>query len=90
MARDKPRDHLLLPLMKSTFYARRMSIQNDEQPLAEFLRTFKALKCISVVSTYITYILFVPQYAFYYYYGVGRQLFQFLYRIMQSDSFYLN
>ena len=50
MARDKPRDHLLLPLMKSTFYARRMVILNDEQPVSDLLKEFGALKRISVVS----------------------------------------
>lgn len=53
MERDKPRDHLLLPLMKSTFSARRMVIQNFEQPVIEFLTTFKAFKRISVVSIFL-------------------------------------
>ena len=49
MAKEKPRDHLLLPLMKSTYCTRRMEIESDELPVADLLKKFGASKRISVV-----------------------------------------
>ena len=50
MKKAKPRDALLLPLMKSTFHDRRLFIQNDASAVADILEDYPALARSTVVS----------------------------------------
>ena len=49
MKKANPRDHLLLPLMKSTFDDRRVFVQNDAASVTEILDSYPALAQFSVV-----------------------------------------
>ena len=48
--KTKPRDSVLLPLMKSTFQQRRMFIQTEALSVTEILEKFPALNRSSIVS----------------------------------------
>ena len=50
MRKAKPRDSLLLPLMKSTYHDRRIFIQNDAATVSEILDSYPALRRPAVVS----------------------------------------
>lgn len=50
MKKSKPRDSILLPLMKSTFSDRRIFVQNDATTVNEILKVYPALARPSVVS----------------------------------------
>ena len=43
MKKQKPRDTLLLPLMKNTYHDRRIFIQNDATSVTEILEIYPAL-----------------------------------------------
>ena len=49
MAKSKPRDHVLLSLMKSTFRSRRVYIQNDAKSVKETLEIYPALGRLAMV-----------------------------------------
>ena len=53
MKKQKPRDTVLLPLMKNTFQDRRMFIQNDATSVAEILQIYPALMRQAVVSSLV-------------------------------------
>lgn len=50
MKKSKPRDAILLPLMKSTFQDRRIFIQNEAKSVTEILEVYPALNRPAVVS----------------------------------------
>lgn len=50
MQKSKPRDSVLLPLMRSTFYDRRIFIQNDAASVSDILDHYPALYRPAVVS----------------------------------------
>ena len=50
MKKEKPRDPLLLPLMKSTYAVRRSFIQNEDQSVLDILERYEALSRPAVVS----------------------------------------
>ena len=50
MKKSKPRDAVLLPLMKSTFQDRRIFIQNDAKAVIEILDVYPPLSRPAVVS----------------------------------------
>ena len=50
LLKSKPRDSVLLPLMKSTFAERRLYILNDAISVAVTLDKYPALSCTAVVS----------------------------------------
>lgn len=50
MKKSKPRDAILLPVMKSTFQDRRIFIQNDAKSVRESLEVYPALNRPAVVS----------------------------------------
>ena len=50
MKKPKPRDHMLTPLMSSTFQSRRMFIQNEAKTVTEILKNHQALARHAVVS----------------------------------------
>ena len=50
MRKAKPRDNLLLPLMKSTYPDCRIFIQNDATPVTEILDSYPALRRPAIVS----------------------------------------
>ena len=52
MKKSKPRDSLLLPLMKITFQDRCMFIQNDASTVAEILEHYPARRGITAVFCY--------------------------------------
>ena len=49
MKKSKPRDTLLLPLMKSTYHDQRVFIPNDAGTEADILDHYPALACPAVV-----------------------------------------
>ena len=53
MKKQKPRDALILPLMKSTFHDRRLFIQNDATSVNEILQIHPALVRPATVSIII-------------------------------------
>ena len=65
MKKAKPRDVLLLQLMKNTFHDRRMFIQNEAAAVADILEQYPALARPTVVSNSecilqcLTYILYI-------------------------------
>lgn len=50
MQKAKPRDSVLLPLMKNTFNERRIYIQNDATTVKETLEIYSALARPAIVS----------------------------------------
>ena len=50
MNKSKPRDAILLPLMKSTFQDRRIFIQNDAKAVTEILDVYPPLSRPAVVG----------------------------------------
>ncbi len=50
MKKLKPRDHVLLPLMKKTFQGRRMLVQVDAESVQHILDIYAALRRVVVVS----------------------------------------
>ena len=50
MKKQKPRDTLILPLMKNTFQDRRIFIQNDATSVKEILQIYPALARPAEVS----------------------------------------
>ena len=50
MDKSKPRDSLLLPLMRSTYHDPRLFIQNDATTVADILDQYPALRRPAVVS----------------------------------------
>ena len=56
MGKSKPRDRVLLPLMKVTFQNRLLYIRNDATSVKEIIEKYPCFKCPSIVS-YILYIL---------------------------------
>ena len=53
MAKTKPREAVLLPLMKTIYGDRRMFIMNDATSVVEILSCYPALKYLSVVGALI-------------------------------------
>lgn len=58
MKKQKPRDTLILPLMKSTFQDRRMYIQNDATSVTEILQIHPALVRPAIVSLQLHWLLY--------------------------------
>ena len=52
LEKEKPRKEILLPLMKSTFYARRQYILNSSDSVLSKLEKFPALKMLPLVSNF--------------------------------------
>ena len=52
ISKEKPRKEILLPLMKSTFYARRQYILNSSNSVLSKLEKFPALKMLPLVSNF--------------------------------------
>ena len=50
MDKPKPRDRVLLPLMKSTFAARWLFVKNDAESVKEILENYPCLKLPAIVS----------------------------------------
>ena len=50
MKKSKPRDNLLLPLMKKTFSSRRIYIQSEASTVAEILEQYPAMVRPAIVS----------------------------------------
>ena len=50
MKKPKPKDSVLIPLMKSTFQQRRIFIQTDASSVTEILERFPALSRSAIVS----------------------------------------
>ena len=50
MKKAKPRDNLLLPLMKKTFCSRRIYIQSEASTVAEILEQYPAMVRPAIVS----------------------------------------
>ena len=72
MKKPKPRDTVLLPLMKHTFHDRRIFVQNDASSVTEILDIYPALTRPAVVRlTIILYCLCLAPhlypYSLYYY-----------------------
>ena len=57
LMKSKPRDSILLPLMKSTFNERRMYILGEPVSLANILGLYPALKRPAIVSIYDMHVL---------------------------------
>ena len=59
MKKPKPRDSVLLPLMKYTFHDRRIFVQNDAASVTEIVDTYPALARPAMVrpAVVIVYIL---------------------------------
>ena len=57
LMKSKPRDSILLPLMKSTFNERRMYILGEPVSLANMLDLYPALKRPAIVSIYDMHVL---------------------------------
>ena len=53
LAKSKPRDSVLLPLMKSTYNERRMYILNEAISVGNILEKYPALSRIAVVMLYL-------------------------------------
>ena len=75
MVKERPRDVLLLPLMKSTFSARRSVIQNEDQPVSciYIYNNDDNIKTNNYKSTMYVYILskvFTHAYACHNYYNM--------------------
>ena len=56
--KTKPRDQLLLPLMKSTFTIRRDYVQNEANSVKDILEKYPALNRPAVVNIYTYKVLF--------------------------------
>ena len=53
MLKGKPRDLVMLPLMKSTFQDRRIFVQNDAVAVADVLEQYPALARPAMVSVLV-------------------------------------
>ena len=58
LKKTKPRDQLLLPLMKSTFTIRRDYVQNEANSVKDILEKYPALNRPAVVNIYTYKVLF--------------------------------
>ena len=56
MKKPKPRDSLLLPLMKKTFHDRCIFIQNDASSVSEILEHYPALARPGIVSAFLWHL----------------------------------
>lgn len=56
LAKPKPRDSVLLPLLKSTYHERRLYIQSEATCVKEILGKYPALRHLSIVSSYVIII----------------------------------
>ena len=54
MAKEKPRDSVLLPLMRTLFSSRRSYIEHDAEDVSNILEVYPALRRPSVVSKFYT------------------------------------
>ena len=54
MAKEKPRDSVLIPLMRTLFSSRRSYIEHDAEDVNHILEVYPALRRPSVVSEYYT------------------------------------
>ena len=54
MAKEKPRDSVLLPLMRTLFSSRRSYIEHDAEDVSKILDVYPALRRPSVVSEFCT------------------------------------
>ena len=59
MAKEKPRDSVVLPLMRTLFSSRRAYIEHDAEDVSSILEIYPALRCPSVVSDFISCVQFV-------------------------------
>ena len=57
MKKSKPRDSVLLPLMKHTFHDRRIFVQNDAASVTEILDNCPALARPAVVKLTVPYVI---------------------------------
>ncbi len=52
MEKEKPREDVVLPLMKTTYSYRRKDMLHNQKSVTLKLETYPALKTLSVVSEY--------------------------------------
>ena len=53
MAKEKPRDSVVLPLMRTLFSSRRAYIEHDAEDVSNILEVYPALRRPSVVSDFL-------------------------------------
>ena len=64
MAKEKPRDSVVLPLMRTLFSSRRAYIEHDAEDVSNILKVYPALRRPSVVSDFIPCIPWDSLYGF--------------------------